>query len=300
MGDALDDVSEDSFRIIEVAGHQYRVFDSLRTTENSQQEDRHTSSGDDLVVPSTDSALFGHVDDDTTTQTDSNAQFITAEKAAISSCDVPNYFISIPMTDPALQKNVECLYSEIKSLPFCPYLDPFLIDTSKLHITIAMLVLNSESRVEEAKALLNSLSPEIDALIGDNELQVEFEQTLSSMQPNPSACRVLYAKPTRSTEKLLRPIADLILLSFMKEGFTQLKAFSPTKLHMTILNVRTASKRADESEATRGINVGPVLKLSHRFSVVRPKSIHLSQRHKFDENGYYHSVSKIDLAREKN
>uniref|UniRef100_A0A0E0FJ23 K Homology domain-containing protein n=1 Tax=Oryza nivara TaxID=4536 RepID=A0A0E0FJ23_ORYNI len=152
----------------------------------------------------------------------------------------------------------------------------------------------NKDRIAKASDVLQSVSSQVMEALENRPISIQL-RGLTCMKGSPARARVVYAPVLEVGEegRLQQVITD----AFVKSGLVlERDARQELKLHATIMNVRhRKSKRwnqRNDSFDARNIfrKYG-----EHDWGEYLIPEIHLSQRFKFDERGYYYCCSSIPL-----
>ncbi|KAJ3701004.1 hypothetical protein LUZ61_004709 [Rhynchospora tenuis] len=170
------------------------------------------------------------------------------------------------------------------------------IKPKTFHLTVLMLKLWNKDRVATASDVLQRISPKVMDALENRPISIQLKG-LTCMKGSPAKARVVYAPVYEVGEegRLVRA-CQVIRDAFVESGLVVDKdAQQSLKLHATLMNVRhrkNKKKRWNDSFDARKIfdEYG-----SEEWGEYPIQEIHLSQRFKFDESGYYHCCSSIAL-----
>lgn len=170
------------------------------------------------------------------------------------------------------------------------------IKPKTFHLTVLMLKLWNKDRVATASDILQRISSKVMDALENRPISIKLEG-LACMKGSPAKARVLYAPVFEVGEegRLVRA-CQVIRDAFVESGLIVDKDAQQTlKLHATLMNVRhrkSERKRWNDSFDARRVfdEYG-----SEEWGEYPISEIHLSQRFKFDESGYYHCCSSITL-----
>ncbi|GAV77564.1 KH_1 domain-containing protein/AKAP7_NLS domain-containing protein [Cephalotus follicularis] len=169
------------------------------------------------------------------------------------------------------------------------------IKPKTFHLTVLMLKLWNKERVNSATELLKSISSKVmDAL--DNRPVFVRLKGLDCMRGPWSKARVLYVpvEEVGSEDRLLRA-CQIITDAFVDSGLVLEKdAKQKLKLHATVMNARH-SKSYKGTRKLDYFDARGILKQfgSEHWGEYLIREAHLSERFKFDVNGYYHCCASI-------
>lgn len=183
-------------------------------------------------------------------------------------------------------------------------------DPLKLHVTIATLVLMNEHEVKTAQLLLQDcLENIVIPRILDRPMMVHVAG-LEYMNDDPRKVDVLYGKITmRDGDERLQEIADMIQERFANSELCQDRHSDlGVKLHATLMNsiFRPSEVKCQRSEGRgRGqqqrhreaFDASEVLELfgDFFFGEVHIDSIHIAERGRYGEDGFYFPAGRVWL-----
>ncbi|KAF3328747.1 activating signal cointegrator 1 complex subunit 1 isoform X2 [Carex littledalei] len=175
------------------------------------------------------------------------------------------------------------------------------IKPKTFHLTVLMLKLWNKDRVATASDILQRISSKVMDALENRPISIKLKG-LTCMKGSPAKARVLYAPVFEVGEegRLVRA-CQVIRDAFVESGLVVDKDAQQTlKLHATLMNVR--HRKSDEfwSERKRWNDSFDARRIfdeygSEEWGEYPISEIHLSQRFKFDESGYYHCCSSITL-----
>jgi len=206
------------------------------------------------------------------------------------------HFLSIPLNLPSVIENAtkfnEDLIQECEKKKVQGFDPSLLQQPTQLHMTIVMLKLFDEIAVNKTKVLLSSLAPKIYDVLGTRSLHVHL-QDLDIMNDDPSDAKVIHLKvKTAENDDRLAKLCEFLVSSFKNAGLLDETQDREVKLHVTLLNVRFRA----QTSLPQPLDAKPILSMYGKldFGDVKLPALHLSERGKFDSDGYYHCVMKID------
>ncbi|XP_060205733.1 uncharacterized protein LOC132633372 isoform X1 [Lycium barbarum] len=174
------------------------------------------------------------------------------------------------------------------------------IKPKTFHLTVLMLKLWNNDRIEAAAEVLRSLSPKVIDALESQPVSIRLKG-LECMKGSPAKARVVYApvEVIGGEDRLLRA-CQVINNAFTEAGLVlENDSNQKLKLHATIMNARhrkstRGSRKADSFDA-RSIfgQYG-----SEEWGEYLIREAHLSQRFVFDDNGYYHCCASIPFPEE--
>ncbi|XP_062188947.1 uncharacterized protein LOC133892269 isoform X2 [Phragmites australis] len=171
------------------------------------------------------------------------------------------------------------------------------IKPKTFHLTVLMLKLWNKERIAKASDVLQSISTQVDEALENRPISIQL-RGLTCMKGSPAKARVVYAPVLEVGEEgRLARACKVIIDAFVKSGLVlERDARHELKLHATIMNVRHRKSkkwnRWNDSFDARGIfrKYG-----KEEWGEYHIPEVHLSERFKFDESGYYHCCSSIPL-----
>ncbi|XP_038984997.1 activating signal cointegrator 1 complex subunit 1-like isoform X2 [Phoenix dactylifera] len=214
----------------------------------------------------------------------------------------PSVAVNLEVQDEKEHKRVKTDTVDSKSNVQTSILSDLGIDRSifikprTFHLTVLMLKLWNKDRVAAATEVLQGISSKVkDAL--DNRPVVIGLKGLTCMRGSPAKARVVYAPVTEigGEGRLLRA-CQVMIDAYVEAGLVLEKdAHQTLKLHATLMNVRhrkrKRTRRHDSFDARHIFKVHG----SKDWGEYLIREVHLSQRFKFDESGYYHCCASIPL-----
>ncbi|XP_017978845.1 PREDICTED: uncharacterized protein LOC18595979 isoform X2 [Theobroma cacao] len=169
------------------------------------------------------------------------------------------------------------------------------IKPKTFHLTVLMLKLWNKERVNLAAEVLKSISSKVMDALDNRPIFVRLKG-LNCMRGSLARARVVYAPVEEiGSENRLLCACEVIINAFVEAGLVLEKdARHELKLHATVMNARHRKRKGKrgkfDSFDARGIfkQFG-----SEEWGEYLIREAHLSQRFKFDENGYYHCCASI-------
>ncbi|CAI7839902.1 unnamed protein product [Closterium sp. NIES-53] len=170
------------------------------------------------------------------------------------------------------------------------------INPTTFHLTIQMLKLWSPLRVQAAADALQAAMPRAQEVLGDSPLVIRLVG-LKYMKGHPSKAHVLYADMQEVDGGNRLPAVCEVLRAACREAglVTPRDCRQPLKLHATIMN--TSHRKGPHRNARVPFDASLIV-AQHgdtEWGEVRLGEVHLSQRFKFDDQGYYHCCSSLPL-----
>ncbi|XP_037410112.1 activating signal cointegrator 1 complex subunit 1 [Triticum dicoccoides] len=171
------------------------------------------------------------------------------------------------------------------------------IKPKMFHLTVLMLKLWNKDRISQASEVLQSISSQVNEALENRPISIQLKG-LTCMKGSPARARVVYAPVLEiGGEGRLVRACKVITDAFVKSGLVlERDARQELRLHATIMNVRhrksKKSNRRNNSFDARNIfrQYG-----EQDWGEYPVPAVHLSQRFKFDEGGYYHCCCSIPL-----
>ncbi|KAJ3694527.1 hypothetical protein LUZ60_010007 [Juncus effusus] len=175
------------------------------------------------------------------------------------------------------------------------------IKPNTFHLTVLMLKLWNEERVALASEVLQKISSKVMEALENRPVAIQLKG-LTCMKGSPAKARVLYMPVFEiGDEGRLIKACQVIIDAFVESGLVLEKdAKQSLKLHATVMNVRhrksNNKKRWNDSFDARNIFNKYE---SEEWGEYPINEVHLSQRFRFDQAGYYHCCSSISLPHKK-
>ncbi|XP_056699266.1 uncharacterized protein [Spinacia oleracea] len=174
------------------------------------------------------------------------------------------------------------------------------IKPKTFHLTVVMLKLWNKERVLAAKEVLQNVSSELMKVLDNRPLFVRLKG-LDCMRGSRSKAQVLYApvEEIGNDGRLLRA-CQIIKDAYVKAGLVLEKdAKEKLKLHATVMNT-TQRKGVNRKKHRKGKDTFDATEIFKQFGSepwgdYHIREAHLSQRFLYDENGYYHCCTSIQL-----
>ncbi|KAF5305209.1 hypothetical protein FQA39_LY09297 [Lamprigera yunnana] len=219
----------------------------------------------------------------------------------------PTQFIQIPVNSEEIKRNFEQFKKEILTGDPIPGVEESIFQSPiKLHLTIAVSVLLSDSEKEEAIAALNTCKSEIiePFLFTKGHLKIKVTG-IDCMNDNFSKVNVLYAKAKVDSEDedVLQKLADSISDYFYDRGLV-VQYKNNVKLHVTLMNTRYRHSSTQSSPTKsrwyarrQSFDARGILKTykDFYFGESSLNSVHLSYMSLKDEDGFYKPLSMVTL-----
>ncbi|KAJ1978538.1 activating signal cointegrator 1 complex subunit [Dimargaris verticillata] len=232
------------------------------------------------------------------------------------------HFISLPLKCPQLQgrfqdfrTQAQALYPAHLDLSPGVRVDPsprarlflsprghpnLFITPTRLHLTLALLNLDTPVNLARACDTLQHCSAELNDLLGARPL-VLYARGLQLMRGTPDACQVLCAGIQDDSDRRLLQVSQLLLTAFRAAGLIASDDVSRLKLHMTLLNttfVRRSSLAPADKRRALAFDAQPILRHLHGFDfgAVRVACVQLAKKGSVDKrDGSYASECDILL-----
>ncbi|KAJ1281856.1 hypothetical protein BS78_03G005800 [Paspalum vaginatum] len=174
------------------------------------------------------------------------------------------------------------------------------IKPKTFHLTVVMLKLWNNERIAKASDVLQSISTQVNEALENRPISIQL-RGLTCMKGSPAKARVVYTPVLEvGGEGRLARACKVIIDAFVKSGLVlERDARQELKLHATIMNVRhrKSKKRNQWNDAFDAREIFRKYGKEEWGEYPIPE-VHLSQRFKFDESGYYHCCSSIPLPAE--
>ncbi|KAF0917353.1 hypothetical protein E2562_017526 [Oryza meyeriana var. granulata] len=171
------------------------------------------------------------------------------------------------------------------------------IKPKTFHLTVLMLKLWNKDRIAKASDVLQSVSSQVMEALENRPISIQL-RGLTCMKGSPARARVVYAPVLEVGEEgRLQRACKVITDAFVKSGLVlERDARQELKLHATIMNVRhrKSKKRNQRNDSFDARNIFRKYG-EHDWGEYCILAVHLSQRFKFDESGYYCCCSSIAL-----
>ncbi|XP_052181514.1 uncharacterized protein LOC127794461 isoform X2 [Diospyros lotus] len=169
------------------------------------------------------------------------------------------------------------------------------IKPKTFHLTVLMLKLWNNDRVDAAAEVLKSISPKVLEALDGRPISIRLKG-LECMRGSPAKARVIYAPVEEiGSEGRLLHVCQVIIGAFVEAGLVLEKDAAQTlKLHATVMNARHR-KRKKRTRKLDSFDARGIFKQfgSEEWGEYLIRELHLSQRFAFDENGYYHCCASI-------
>ncbi|KAF5285749.1 hypothetical protein FQR65_LT02277 [Abscondita terminalis] len=212
------------------------------------------------------------------------------------------HFISIPLVTDLIKYNFDSFKTSILSdATAINGLHPSMFQNpSKIHLTIAPLVLADNVEEMEAVTLLKECNTQvIKPLFANVEKLKVTLNGVEIMNDDPTNVDVLYGKiqiePPKYNE-LLQKMADGIYNYFTNKGLVR-KQFENVKLHATLINSLFRKTDKNEKPPRRTFDATHILKKykNYHFGDADLKFVHLSIRFTKSDNSYYDALTTVSI-----
>uniref|UniRef100_A0ACD5VGS4 Uncharacterized protein n=1 Tax=Avena sativa TaxID=4498 RepID=A0ACD5VGS4_AVESA len=171
------------------------------------------------------------------------------------------------------------------------------IKPKTFHLTVLMLKLWNKDRIAKASDVLQSVSSQVNEALEKRPISIQL-RGLTCMKGSPARARVVYAPVLEvGGEGRLVRACKVITEAFVKSGLVlERDARQELRLHATIMNVRhrKSKKRNRRNDSFDARNIFRQYG-EQEWGEYPVPAVHLSQRFKFDESGYYLCCSSIPL-----
>ncbi|CAM0880543.1 unnamed protein product [Alopecurus aequalis] len=171
------------------------------------------------------------------------------------------------------------------------------IKPKTFHLTVLMLKLWNKDRIAKASDVFQSLSSQVNEALENRPISIQL-RGLTCMKGSPARARVVYAPVLEvGGEGRLVRACKIITEAFVKSGLVlERDARQELRLHATIMNVRhrKSKKRKPRNDSFDARNIFRQYG-EQEWGEYPVPAVHLSQRFKFDESGYYHCCCSIPL-----
>ena len=197
---------------------------------------------------------------------------------------MPNYFIAIRVSNPVIHSGVKIVQDSVVS--HNEKLMPALIPLATLHLTLLVLHLEDEEKIQKATEVLHQCRTSLEPVLLNSALTLNFAG-LDNFRH-----QVLFVKLC-GEEGIVRlnTVANVVRDTFAKEGIpsTDSRDFSP---HLTVMKLTCSPKLRK-----RGIRKIPLESYAtwtdFDFGEERVTSLHLCSMNKKEEDGFYKCVTTI-------
>lgn len=207
---------------------------------------------------------------------------------------------SIPLVSYA-PKNFKASATELKTSKISDLgIDSSIfIKPKTFHLTVLMLKLWNEERLEAAAKVLQCVSSKVVDALDGRPISIRL-RGLECMRGSFAKARVLYApiEEVGGEDRLMR-VCQVIIDAFVEAGLVLEKdARQKLKLHATVMNVRHRKRNFRR----RNNDFFDARKIAEQYGSVEwgefviPEA-HLSEIFAFDENGYYHCCASIPFPK---
>lgn len=193
----------------------------------------------------------------------------------------------------------KCIPKELKPSALSEFgLDrSIFIKPKTFHLTVLMLKLYEKDRIDLAINVLQSVSSKVKDALGNKPVFIRLKG-LACMRGSPAKASVIYAPVEEiSQEGRLLLVCRIIIDAYLEAGFISKEdAQKELKLHATLMNMRHM-KRKKRTKKFFSFDARDIFEKfgSEEWGELAIQEVHLSQRFKFDEKGYYHCCTSIPL-----
>ncbi|EFJ31107.1 hypothetical protein SELMODRAFT_88393, partial [Selaginella moellendorffii] len=217
-----------------------------------------------------------------------------------------SHFLSLPLSvHPSLVQKLEAFQESvlvslgIPLLTVAGFVDSgveksIFIKPTRFHLTVLMLKLWNEERVEKARGVLEKCLPDVAAALDERPVSVSLKG-LEIMRGSPKNTRVLFAKVADADGgSRLSKVCQVMIDAFVEAGLVLGKdGEQELKLHATVMN--TSHRRSKSRYRNKGFDATDILAKfgEETWGDYQIMEAHLSERFKYDENGYYHCCGSI-------
>ena len=221
------------------------------------------------------------VDDDDDDEIDPKAEEVRDRKKKYANLHRATHFICIPITSPQIRAAAQDVQEAL-----C-YSDPRLTDgclaISALHVTLAMVRINSDKDLQSVKQLLTNLQLSFISMFDDNS-ELYFE-SVSHFRD-----RVLYTKPRQ--QSTLSAFAALLLQKLTDNGIPTPGNYSEFSAHVTLIKLsRPMCRQYDMMSIERSLYLPFADKVFGRQHIER---LHLCSITGPKEDGFYQRLHTVE------
>ncbi|KAL2608446.1 hypothetical protein R1flu_027019 [Riccia fluitans] len=187
---------------------------------------------------------------------------------------------------------------EVEMIPHKSGIDKSIfVKPRTFHMTVLMLKLWNEERVQQAAAVLKKTQAAVHDILEGRPVILEF-RGVEIMRGNPNEAHVLYARVEDSAEKTrLLQACRVLIDAYVESGLVMEKDIGQgLKLHATLMNTTHRTVKNNNRFGKRiPFNATEILEQygEWRWGEFGIQEAHLSQRSVYGENGYYHCVRSI-------
>lgn len=162
-----------------------------------------------------------------------------------------------------------------------------------IHLTVLMLKLFTEQRVNIAAEVLQGVKDKVLEALDGHEARVHLKW-LECLRGSPAEARVLYMKVQEvDPENRLHQACQAIKDAFIKAGLVaDADKNQDLKLHATLMNAAYSRRLNNSAFDARRVLLKHRLEDWGEYTI---KEVHLSQRFFYDESGYYHCCGSLEL-----
>lgn len=221
------------------------------------------------------------------------------------------HFLSFPLNKSGMENKVdEFKVKVLKDCFECRGIDASIFQLgSKIHLTIGMMTLLSDSDVRNASDFLSECYQELVSKHLQNRPLVVELKGVECMNDDPSEVDVLYAKvTTKDGSDRLQKLADGLVEKFVAHGLMK-KEYEKVKIHASLMNSKLRTESEDKTPAKNRTDLPPrftrkvsfdarkIVSLFEDFSFgeYHLDTIHLSTRGTYDADGHYECAAAVPL-----
>ncbi|KAM9495323.1 A-kinase anchor protein 7 isoform 2-T2 [Clarias gariepinus] len=203
----------------------------------------------------------------------------------------PNYFVSIPITNPKIKQGVEVVQAEV--LQKDSRLSRALVPVGTLHITLLVTYLSTQEQIDTAALAVEEMEPMLTSLMGGRSLVLLFRGIGHFRQ------EVAFVQIKEGEHLItLTHIADSVRRTFEEKGIPtgDQKAFKP---HLTFIKLSRAPKLRRQGVKKLDLSLFTAFE-QREFGEENVCTMDLcSMLKKKDAEGYYHREKTVtfDLLR---
>ncbi len=222
------------------------------------------------------------------------------------------HFVSIPLTQPQIVSGYSQLRSSILASSFPGVETRMFTRPERLHLTVLMLDLSSESLQTKAQSAFLACREKLSGLLGGQPLRLAIRglEFIPLSRKDQRLARVVFLDVGEPEQKaLLRKVCDTVIKAMLageilgpgclshivqNEG-----VYYPEKLHLTVMNCSYSPRMRRQQQGQRtGLDPEPIL---HKYAksdlgTAEVDSLHLSTRFRFDPGtGFYSNLCTMSL-----
>ncbi|XP_052181517.1 uncharacterized protein LOC127794461 isoform X5 [Diospyros lotus] len=289
--------SEDKHSVSVKVGAALMRF--IKGKGGSTQKNIEEETGVKIVFPSSkeDAIIIEGISAESVSRASEKVQVIVDEAVKSPNLDY-SHFISLPLAiHPELVHKLVHFQQSVlgANSPDLGIERSIFIKPKTFHLTVLMLKLWNNDRVDAAAEVLKSISPKVLEALDGRPISIRLKG-LECMRGSPAKARVIYAPVEEiGSEGRLLHVCQVIIGAFVEAGLVLEKDAAQTlKLHATVMNARHR-KRKKRTRKLDSFDARGIFKQfgSEEWGEYLIRELHLSQRFAFDENGYYHCCASI-------